>query len=640
MDTSEHYSPWDQLPVPEPAKDRPPIDHFYQETSKHLVRDVVRIMNNGIPINLERVKELEDVLDTLLAQVADTLANNRIINSYLIQRHKRQVAEYISDQQSKMKPPSHFLKPFNFKDMSHRSYFMHIYANDQGIAPPTDTLPTGISKWPANTAKKLAASRPLLQRFLEGKLPESNSYVQQALLLWSTHKAEIYNRQYVDNIATCKNGTNTKIELPEFNPSSPDQKHDIFVDILGFESNKLTDAYIAYERACDDAVRYNRPMPSPPRNKFSWDRDNVEDILRSTDDPEIAELCQALIDHSFGAIVKNNFVQAFYNYTVDGRLHGSLSLFGAKTFRLTSKNPNLLNAPSSKSIYSKPVKRCFVAPPGYVILTADFSALEDRVMASLSRDTNKCNIFLQDLDGHCLNAYGYFKSEIANYMPLTGDTVTDVKEFRRLQDEEKHPQLDKIRSKGKPATFGLAYGSYPPKVAKTLKIPLPEAEQIFNSYHNELYTGITKYRDDYVLPTAEAEGQLHLGMGCYIKTDNPRRDIRTLANSTCQFWSILTLLSINKMHQLIDEAGLQDDVVCISTIYDSIYYIVREDAAIIKWTNDNLINCMLKPYIDDQTIRNEAASDIGLDWASLHQIPNNATEAQIAAVLETIHDKD
>ena len=80
-------------------------------------------------------------------------------------------------------------------------------------------------------------------------------------------------------------------------------------------------------------------------------------------------------------------------------------------------------------------------------------------------------------------------------------------------------------------TFGLSYGAYPDKVSKTLKISLAAAEAIFNSYHNELYSGITDYRENYVLPTAKANGRIHLGLGCYIYTDNARKDIRTLNNA-------------------------------------------------------------------------------------------------------------
>lgn len=112
----------------------------------------------------------------------------------------------------------------------------------------------------------------------------------------------------------------------------------------------------------------------------------------------------------------------------------------------------MLNTPSTGSKFAKPIKRCFIAPPGQLIYAIDLSALEDRVMASLSRDINKCSVFTDGLDGHCLNALGYFREEVAQHMPLTGDTVTDVKQFFDLQ-EHGHKELKAIRQKGKPATL-------------------------------------------------------------------------------------------------------------------------------------------------------------------------------------------
>jgi hypothetical protein len=202
--------------------------------------------------------------------------------------------------------------------------------------------------------------------------------------------------------------------------------------------------------------------------------------------------------------------------------------------------------------------------------------------------------------------------------------------------ESGNKELKAIRQKGKPATFGLSYGAFPPKVAASLKISLPAAEAIFNSYHNELYPGITKYREEYVLPTAQAEGRVHMGLGCYIKSDNPDKDIRTLNNGTCQFWSILTLLTINKMHHLIDKAGLQNKVKCISSIYDSIYYVVEDSPETIKWVNDNLVPIMIKDWMVDQTIKNEATAEIGLNWASMEQLANGASTQEITAVLKHI----
>lgn len=258
-------------------------------------------------------------------------------------------------------------------------------------------------------------------------------------------------------------------------------------------------------------------------------------------------------------------------------------------------------------------------------------------MASLSRDKNKCDIFLQNLDGHCLNAYGYFPNEVAQHMPITGDIVTDVKLFFELQ-ENGNKALKDIRQRGKPATFGLSYGAFPPKVAATLKIPISEAQAIFDNYHNVLYSGITSYRENYVLPTAQANGKLHLGLGCYISSDNPDRDIRTLTNATCQFWSIITALTINKMHQLIDQHNLSDDIQCISTIYDSIYYIVRDDPQTIKWLNDTIVPIITADFMQDQTIHNEAAGELGPDWASLKHVPVNASLAQIEDLIHAIHN--
>ena len=154
-----------------------------------------------------------------------------------------------------------------------------------------------------------------------------------------------------------------------------------------------------------------------------------------------------------------------------------------------------------------------------------------------------------------------------------------------------------------------------------------------------MYPGITTYREEYVLPTAQLNGEIHLGLGCYIKTDRPGKDIRTLNNATCQFWSILTLLTINKMHAIIDEHGYQNKIRCISTIYDSIYYLVDDDPVTIKWLNDRLVPVMTTDFMENQTIPNEATAEIGLDWATMHQIPNGASLQDITSVLATLGPK-
>ena len=183
---------------------------------------------------------------------------------------------------------------------------------------------------------------------------------------------------------------------------------------------------------------------------------------------------------------------------------------------------------------------------------------------------------------------------------------------------------------------GASYGAFPPKIAASIGCSLEQAEEIFNAYHNDLYPKITEYRENYVLPTAKENGKLHLALGFYIHTDDPAKDIRTIANASIQAWSLLSILAINELHRRIDSEGLQDKVRVISSIYDSVYIECEATPDIIKWVNDNLIECMIQDFMLDQTVPNEATAEIGLNWADLHQIPNNATLEQITTILESL----
>ena len=82
------------------------------------------------------------------------------------------------------------------------------------------------------------------------------------------------------------------------------------------------------------------------------------------------------------------------------------------------------------------------------------------------------------------------------------------------------------------------------------------------------------------------------------------------------------------MHQLIDAANLTD-IQCVSTIYDSIYYIIPDDPATIKWLNDHIVPTITTDFMENQIIHNAASGEIGYDWASLKSIPNNASIDEI-----------
>jgi hypothetical protein len=258
-------------------------------------------------------------------------------------------------------------------------------------------------------------------------------------------------------------------------------------------------------------------------------------------------------------------------------------------------------------------------------------------MANLSKDDNKLGLFLEALDGHSLSATYYFPERVAAIIGPFTDNKAASRLLKKLVDD-KHPEAAQVRQDAKPISFGLSYGAFPPKVAATVKISIEAATDIFNVYHDELYPGITDYRENYVLPTAIANGKVHLGLGFNIYTDAPERDIRTLNNGTCQFWSILTGLTINKLHQQIDDAGLQDDIFVTSTIYDSIYFDVRKDPEVIAWLNDHIIPIMEQDFMNNQTVHNSADLELGNDWAELYTLSHNASLDEINQILETLDE--
>jgi len=286
----------------------------------------------------------------------------------------------------------------------------------------------------------------------------------------------------------------------------------------------------------------------------------------------------------------------------------------------------MLNFPSSGSIFSKPLKKCFKAPEGFIVGAYDYDQLEDRVICNITNDDAKSAIFEYGYDSHMYNAIHYGYPELKEVKEAFYATENIDERIKILLDAKE--KYDKTRSKSKAVTFKLAYLGMA-DYHKGGKV----TEEIYNNYH-ELYSGLKAYRDEKIEPSVRNKGYLHLGLGCRLYSDNYDNDIRTLNNSYCQFWSILTLIAINEINLRIEENGYEDDVRVVSTIYDAIYFNIRKDVKIIKWLNDNIIDIMSKPFIENQRISLGCAGEYGDNWAELVELPNGATEEEIKELLD------
>ncbi len=92
-DTTEDYTPWSQLPATNPMEATYPEAHFYHYTAKWLIRDTVRIMMNGLPISMEKVKELEDKLDGILADIDNAIHSNPVVQRFLDRSYEQMLEE-------------------------------------------------------------------------------------------------------------------------------------------------------------------------------------------------------------------------------------------------------------------------------------------------------------------------------------------------------------------------------------------------------------------------------------------------------------------------------------------------------------------------------------------------------------------
>ena len=95
-------------------------------------------------------------------------------------------------------------------------------------------------------------------------------------------------------------------------------------------------------------------------------------------------------------------------------------------------------------------------------------------------------------------------------------------------------------------------------------------QAIFDRYHNDLYPGVTAFREEYVLPYTKSHNTIHLNWGLQLATDNPEKDIRTTNNANFQGYSNLTCIAAVKFRNLYLSQGNPHNILGLNIIHDAL----------------------------------------------------------------------
>jgi DNA polymerase-1 len=284
----------------------------------------------------------------------------------------------------------------------------------------------------------------------------------------------------------------------------------------------------------------------------------------STAEPVLQELAQdyelprLLLEHRSLAKLKSTYTDKLPQQInkATGRIHTSYHQGVTATGRLSSSDPNLQNIPI-RSSEGRRIRQAFVAPAGQMMLAADYSQIELRIMAHLSGDEGLLNAFAQGQDVH--------RATAAEVFEVAPDQVTG----------------DQRRS-AKAINFGLIYGMSAFGLAKQLGISRGESQDYIGRYFSR-YPGVQEYMDNTRSQAAD-QGYVEtiFGRRLYLPDINARNAIarqaaeRTAINAPMQGSAAdIIKLAMIRVSQWLQSAQL--DARMIMQVHDELVFEVAQE---------------------------------------------------------------
>ena len=291
----------------------------------------------------------------------------------------------------------------------------------------------------------------LTRLFLELELPLARQLAQMQRLgvLVDIPRLRSISAQIGDELVHLEQRAH-EIAGKEFNVNSPRQLETLLFDELELKPLKRTKTSRSTDAATLEALADRHPLPAV--------------IL------QIRQLSK----------LKGTYVDALPQL-VDahtGRVHGAWEQAVAATGRLSSTDPNFQNIPIRTAL-GRTIREAFVAPPGYAIVSGDYSQIELRVLAHLSRDERLVEAFRTGQDIHLR-------------------TAMEIFEISEQEITREH------RTRAKAVNFGVIYGQGESGLAKSLGISRDEAGRFIAAYFRR-YDGVRRFMDHTLEAAREGE---------------------------------------------------------------------------------------------------------------------------------------
>ncbi len=224
-------------------------------------------------------------------------------------------------------------------------------------------------------------------------------------------------------------------------------------------------------------------LKKTPKTGPSTDADVLEELAQMGN-----PLPAKILEYRQYAKLKNTYVDALPKlvHPGSGRVHASFNQVVAATGRLSSSDPNLQNIPV-RTEEGRDIRSAFLpGPEGWLLLAADYSQIELRVLAHLSADERLCDAFARDEDIHTRVA-----GEVHG-VPI--DQVTPA-----------------MRREAKAVNFGVIYGQGPGGLARSLGIPREQAAEFIENYFRQ-YPGVERFFAN-VLTECRGQGYVQTILG-------------------------------------------------------------------------------------------------------------------------------